>query len=188
MKKLTIQNEGRDIIGVIPETWEELKVKHYLLLESDLGDIDFISAFMDIPRKDVENITGNLSPVIEAIAELFNKKPPNLEEAKKKVLTMEGKEIHFPNTLNLTRYGQKSMLKNILQKEGGLESELATIFAIYAQPLIDGRFDSSRIEDVKLLVDELPLLDVYPYVVFFFEKSNALRKHLRAKSKQFLQL
>jgi len=180
MKKLIIKNEGRDVVAIIPENWDELKVKHFLCLESTFEEVDFISAFMDVPKKDIENITGNLGPVIETIQSLFHQKPPDFSKAKKKILTMEGKQIKFPNSLDFTRYGQKSMLKNILLKETGIEQEISTIFAIYAQPLIDGKFNSQRIPEVKKLVDEMPIIEVYPYVLFFFKRSNELRRHLHA--------
>lgn len=187
MKKIRIKHEGGDVVGIVPETWEELKVKHFLALEADMEEADFISTFMGIEKEVVENLTGNLSVITETIQGFFNSKPLDLEKAKKKVLKMAGKEIHFPKSLDLTRYGQKSMLKSILSKEGSLESELSTIFAIYAQPLIDGKFSSARINEVKEMVDEMPILDVYPYVLFFFKKSSELRRHLKALSTQSLR-
>jgi len=132
MKRLIIKNEGSDVVAIIPENWEELKVKHFLCLESDFEEVDFISAFMDVPKEDIENITGNLGPIIETIQSLFYQKPPDFSKEKKRVLTMEGKEIKFPNSLDFTRYGQKSMLKNILLKETGIEQEISTIFALLA--------------------------------------------------------
>lgn len=188
MKQIRIKHEGADIIGSVPEKWSELKVKHFLLLEEDFNEVDFISVFMGVDKQIIENTKGDLKPVVKAITNLFTEKPPNFQEAKKEPVLLEGKELKFPDKLDFTRFGQKAMLKNIVSNPDGFDKDIPLIFAIYAQPLIDGKFDSTRIERVKDLVNELPIEQVYPYVVFFFKRLNALRNHFLAKSQLFPKL
>lgn len=185
MKQIRIKHEGADIIGSVPEKWSELKVKHFLLLEEDFNEVDFISVFMDVDKATIENTKGDLKPVVKAITNLFTEKPPNFQDAKKESVLLEGKELKFPDKLDFTRFGQKAMLKNIVSNPDGFDKDIPLIFAIYAQPLIDGKFDSTRIDRVKDLVNELPIEQVYPYVVFFFKRLNELKNHFQASLELF---
>jgi len=185
--KFKIQYNNEELCGTIPDSWEEYTVKHFTTIEANSNDIQILSALSGISEEAIQNTGANLDLIMQHVASIFNTKPPDFSAAKKGEIKIEGKEIKFPRSLDFTRYGQKSLLKNILQNEKALEKEVARIFAIYAQPLIDGKFDSTRIDDIKKIVEDLPIIKVYPYVLFFFKKSNALRRHLKAQSMQYLQ-
>ncbi len=112
------------------------------------------------------------------VAELYNSKPLDLTAQQKGKIVIEGKEIQFPKSLDFTRFGQKSMTKNLIRDNDKLELIVSEVFAIYAQPLIDGKFISERIPEIKSIVDDLPIVSVFPYTFFFFKRLRILKRSL----------
>lgn len=187
MIKLTINHEGEKITGEIPSKFEELSVKQFLALEGKENDIQILSVLSGLDVSFLENTNTDLTPTLEKIYFLLNNKPPDLMKAPKKDIVLEGKKIRFPKTLDFTRYGQKSMVKNLILEEEKVERIIAEVFAVYAQPLIDGKFDSSRIPALKLHIEKMPIISVFPYAVFFFKKLNELKNTLPVNLAQFLK-
>jgi hypothetical protein len=174
--RLIIEHEGEQQIGVIPSTFEDLSVKQFLALEAGGTDLQILSVLSGIDLTYIENTGVDLSPAMQKIYRLMNQKPPDLNKAKKQKIIIEGKEINFPKTLNFTRYGQKSMVKNLIQaNDDKLELIVSEVFAIYAQPILDGNFDSSRIPAITEVVDNMKIIDVFPYAVFFLERLKRLK-------------
>lgn len=179
MIKLTIKHAGETISGDLPETWREIKVKHFIGMNSNLNEFELISLLSGIDRSILENTETSMEPAIVRMNQLFNQPPPELEKLERKTLTMDGKKIVFPKSINFTRYGQKSMVKNLIQENEKLEQIVPDVFAIYAQPIIDGRFNSERIDAIKHDVENMPIMSVFPHVLFFFKKLNALKVTLQ---------
>ena len=176
--KVSINYEGKKHTGTIPESWDELTVKHFIGLESKSTDIEIIALLSGLDRVMLENSNGNFKPVIAKIAELFNEKPPEMEKAPKKPIIIEGKKIKFPKSVDFTSFGQQQMVKNLIYANKEITQIISEVFAIYAQPLIDGKIDSQRVEEVKKTIDNLPILMVFPYVVFFFKRLGIMRRDL----------
>lgn len=160
----------------IPATFEELTVKQFLLLEAGGTDLQILSVLSGEDLEEIENTNVDLEPAMKRVAQLYNQKPIDLEKQKKGKIEIEGKSIVFPSSLNFTRYGQKSMVKNLIRSNEKIELIVSEVFAIYAQPLIDGKFDSSRVPEIKEIVDNLPIVSVFPYTVFFFKKLKQLKQ------------
>ena len=159
----------------VPARFEDLSVKQFLALEAGGTDLEILAILSGEDLSELENTEVDLDPTMKKVYELLNKKPPDLEKQKKGKIVLEGKEINFPTSLNFTRYGQKSMVKNLIRDNKKLEAIVSEVFAIYAQPILDGKFDSSRIPAIKDLVDNLPIIEVFPYTVFFFKKLKLLK-------------
>jgi hypothetical protein len=162
----------------IPGTFEELTVKQFLKLEAGGTDMEILSVLSGESLEEIENTDVDLSPAMARVAELYNSKPPDLTKQKRSKIIIEGKEIKFPSSLDFTRFGQKSMTKNLINDNEKLELIVSEVFAIYAQPLIDGKFISERIPEIKELVDNLPIISVFPYTVFFFKRLRRLKNSL----------
>jgi len=159
----------------VPGSWAELSVKQFLTLEAGGTDIEILSGLSGNSLEEIENTNVDLSPAMERVAQIYSQKPPDLEKQKKGKIIIEGKEIKFPTSLNFTRFGQKSMTKNLIRDNERLELIVSEVFAIYAQPLIDGKFISERIPEIKRIVDNLPIISVFPYTVFFFKRLRRLK-------------
>ena len=176
--KLKIKHLGSTQLGEIPSCFEDLTVKQFLFLEAGGTDMEIISILSGINLEYIENTGVDLAPAMEAINNLYNEKPIDLQKQKKGKIVIEGKVINFPTTLDFTRFGQKSMTKNLIRDNEKLELIVAEVFAIYAQPLIDGKFDSDRIPAIKAIVENLPIIKVFPYTVFFFKRLRRLKNSL----------
>jgi hypothetical protein len=55
---------------------------------------------------------------------------------------------------------------------------VADALAIYAQPLIDGKFDGHKLEPIKKAIESLPIVLAFPWCVFFLRSLNALKTTL----------
>ena len=162
----------------VPASFEDLTVKQFLFLEAGGTDLEVLSVLSGEDLSELENTDTDLDPAMKKVYSLLNQKPPDLAKQKKGKIVLEGKEIKFPSTLNFTRYGQKSMVKNLIRDNEKIELIVAEVFAIYAQPIIDDKFDSARIPAIKALVEDLPIIAVFPYTVFFFKKLKILKNSL----------
>ena len=162
----------------IPASFEELTVKQFLRLEAGGTDLEILSVLSGESLEEIENTDVDLGPAMSRVAQLYNSKPPDLTKQKKGRIEIEGVEIKFPSSLDFTRFGQKSMTKNLIKENEKLELIVSEVFAIYAQPLIDGKFISERIPDIKEIVDNLPIISVFPYTVFFFKRLRRLKNSL----------
>jgi len=177
--KITIKHEGKTKSGNIPDHFSQLTVKQFLALEAGVNQFQLLSVLSGLDLEYIENTNVNLEPALQKIFQVFNEKPKNLKDVPKKEVTFEGKTLKFPKKLDFTRFGQKAMVKNLLQNNEKIETIIAEVFAIYAQPIVDGKFISDRIPELTKKVEELPIIEVFPYAVFFFKKLKGLKIHLQ---------
>lgn len=187
MIKLTIKHEGKEYSGELPSSWNEIKVRHFIAMNEERSETSLLSFLAGIDLDIIENARNDISQIVEKMNILFNEPPPDLEKLKRRELFIDGKKIKFPKDLNFTRYGQKSLVRNLLASDVPIETIVPDVFAIYAQPIIDGKFDSTRIEAIKSQVLNLPIVEVYPHVLFFFKRLRESRLNSRAKLAQYLK-
>ena len=160
----------------VPARFEDLTVKQFLALEAAVSDCEVLAALSGQSLEEIENTDVDLSPAMAKVGELYNSKPLDLDKQKKGKIVIEGKDIKFPTSLNFTRFGQKSMVKNLIANTDKIELIVSEVFAIYAQPIIDGKFISDRVPEIKEVVDNLPIISVFPYAVFFFVRLRRLKR------------
>ena len=67
------------------------------------------------------------------------------------------------------------MLKKLTQDKDDMREIVADALAIYAQPLIDGKFDGHKLEPIKKAIESLPIVLAFPWCVFFLRSLNALK-------------
>lgn len=176
--KFTIKHEGKEINSTLPDNWHDLTVQNFIDLNNNLGELELLSSLSGLNLSFIENSNTDLTPAINYLNKAFSTVPPDLNKMKKKPIIFEGKKIPVPLNLNFTKFGQKNMIKGLIESEASLESMVAEVFAIYLQPVLDGKFDSKRIPDIVKSVLKMKLFAVYPWCVFFFLRLKILKNTL----------
>ncbi len=164
----------------IPKRFEDLTVKQFLLLKGGGTSLEILSILSGESLEAIQNSDVNLDPAMNRVDELYKDKPLDLENSKMQPVFIESKEIKIPrrNNWGYTKYGQTSMIKNLIRESEELEFIISEVFAIYAQPIIDGTFDPKRIPEIKSIIDDMPIVKVYPYTVFFLNRLKITRATL----------
>jgi hypothetical protein len=176
MKRFKIYHDDDIIGGQIPDSWEELTVKQWAALRPDVTDLELLSILSNIDLSYLENTRADLSPAIEHVYHSIKDMPADLNKLPKKAISLLGHQIKFPKDLNFERYGQKAMVKNLIKDKEDMREVVAEVFAIYAQPSIDGKFDSAKIKPIIKAVEALPIISVFPWALFFLKKCAALKR------------
>jgi len=177
MKRFKIYHDDDIIGGQIPDSWEEITVKQWAAMRPNSEPIELLSIFSNIDLSHLENTRADLSPIIEHIYEKLILNGMNeLDHRPRKDISILGHQIKFPKDINFARYGQKAMVKNAIQGAEDMREIVSDVIAIYAQPSIDGKFDSAKLEPIKKAVDSLPIIMAWPWAVFFLKKLTALKR------------
>jgi hypothetical protein len=186
MIKFEIRYEGDKIKGTVPSSWEELTVKQWAALRPENRDLEIVSILSGIDLEILENTKGDLSPVVEMVYKALADMPSDLKDLPRQAITIMGKRVAFPKNLDFTRYGQKALTKNLLRDAEDMRAIIADVFAIYAQPSIDGKFDSNNLEPIKKAIEAMPIIQVLPWVIFFLKRLRRLKINLLIASDPFL--
>ena len=64
--------EGEKITARIPSNWEEMKVRHFLAIETTKNPLELMALLSDVDLKKVLNTRTDISPVINKLVELLN--------------------------------------------------------------------------------------------------------------------
>ena len=178
--KFTIKHEGKEINATLPDSWNDLTVKQFIALNDKLTPLERLSSLSNTNLSFIENTGTDLQPAIDYLNSVFSKVPPDLKKIKKGNIIFNGKTIKPPKNLNFTKFGQKSMIKNLINSDRTLQSMVAEVFAIYVQPILDGKFDSKRIDAITKEVLKMKITEVFSWVVFFFHQLKKLKFHLQS--------
>tara|TARA_B110000046_G_scaffold174665_1_gene198615 strand:- start:921 stop:1484 length:564 start_codon:yes stop_codon:yes gene_type:complete len=177
MKRFKIYHDDDIIGGQIPDSWEEITVKQWAAMRPNSEPIELLSIFSNIDLSHLENTRADLNPIIRHIYEKLILDGMNkLDHRPRKPLSILGHEIKFPKDLNFERYGQKFMLKKLQQEKDDMREVVADALAIYAQPLIDGKFDGHKLEPIKKAIESLPIVLAFPWCLFFLKTLNASKR------------
>ena len=187
MKKFKIEYQEEVILGQIPDSWEELTVKQWAALRPNVTDLELLSILSGIDLGYLENTRADLSPAIDHVYQSIKHMPEDLNHLEKKPLFILGHQIKFPKDINFARYGQKAMVKNAIQEAEDMREIVADVIAIYAQPSIDGKFDSANLEPIKKAINSLPIITAWPWAVFFFKKLKQKRRVYLSNWTEFLR-
>lgn len=168
MIPITIKTKEKEYKSHVPEGWHELNVDQFIQLQKEPKGLEVLAVLLNLPIEVVENAIVEISMhYFEWVTVAPLQK---LDEYPREDFYLMGTQLKLPKKVEFTLYGQKSMLKALLHDKEDLQEIIPDVFALYAQPLIDGKFDSSRLEDVKEAVLKAPIIKVYPWVVFFFRR------------------
>lgn len=178
MIEIIIKHDGQKYRGEMPGTWEELKVKHFIHLADQADEMELVSLLCGIPVEALENTSADLSPILVRVNELFKEIPEEIAKLPRVPIKINEQIINPPKNIKFTRWGQKALTKNLIASERPTIEIIPDVFAIYLQPLLDGKFDSSRIDDVKTIIEDLPIREVMPWVIFFLNRLNIMKNSL----------
>jgi hypothetical protein len=172
MIKFHIKAKSKKITGLCPENWQEVTLKQVLDLEkADRSDkLQILSCFTGLDLRTIENAKGDLfEPMYQVLS--FITDAPKWDKVKRpKEVTLKDKSIKPPKDISLETFGQKWRAMEAIQAHENKIDCIPDILAIYFQPSYDGIFESSRIEDVKEMVYDMPAYQAMPYGFFFFKK------------------
>lgn len=182
MIKLNFKLKHKTISTEVPESWDEVKLKHIINLETNwsgesMDMIGLLTAFTDRTYEDIEHSKENLwDPLFRVLSFVFQ--APEWKKVKKpKTVTLGGKTITPPSNLSLETFGQKIKALQLITNEKNQVNNIPDILAIYLQPAFDGLFSSDRIPDIKEMVLEMKAFEAMPFG-FFFSGSCYRRKEL----------
>ena len=155
---------------VLPATWDEMKVRHYLALETTKNPLEILALFSDIPLSDILNTKTDLKPVIESLIKLLSSDVPDFKKKPRRPLVIDGKTIKMPTDFNKITFGQSAMIETHLAGTDGDERKaIPQIMGVILQPLLDkGDFDLDRADYYATKAGELSILDAFPNVFFFW--------------------
>jgi hypothetical protein len=164
--------EGEKLTARVPSKWAEMKVRHFLAVETTKNPLELLALLSDVDLKKVLNTRTDISPLINKLVELLNSEQPNYKDTPPRDLVLSGVIHKIPRDFTNITFGQSAMIENyIAAAEGDERKAIAQIMAVVMQPIIDaGPFDLDRAELLELEILELPIIDVFPNVVFFWEK------------------
>lgn len=172
MIKYSFTYQGKTIKAEAPQNWNEVKLKHYINLETDKSAIEMLAFMSDVDRLALLNTKKDLTPVLNLVVRFLNQNPPDFKKVKpSRYIVLGGKKIKLPSDLNEISFGQSAMIEKALQdNEGDQRKALPMALAVVLQPLFDnGDFDDKRVNDVLEMVNDLPIIEALPAVFFFYQ-------------------
>ncbi len=180
MKTIKIVTSKKEIVLVIPESWEEVTVQMFIRLEKEGWDnadiIHILSILSGESLRELDNIKDlTLFDTISDYLGFITVKPPDFEGlAISNKFTIDGKEFDVPQDLELETLGQKILVASLVQ--GNIVKAIPEALAIYFQPIFDGTdFNRRRIPALVHKINKTPIMEAYPIVSFFFQKLAGFR-------------
>lgn len=162
--------EGETITARVPSNWDEIKVKHYLALETTKNPLELLALLADTDLTKILNTSTDLTPVLNKAIELLNQAPPDYRTKPRRRIVIDGKAIKIPDNFNAVTFGQSSLIQQyITQADGDERKAIAQVMAVILQPLINkGPFDLDKAADLERKILDKPIIEVLPNVFFFW--------------------
>ena len=174
MIEIIFKSKGKKLRGKVPSSWAEITVKQFMALELLEEPLEILSEIMEIDLTYIQNSTANLTPAMNRVIEIFNARPPDLENRKPEGFGFQGRLIKFPRDMDKFMFGQTIQINQLLEEDPN--KHLVKIMGIAIQPLIDGEFIEANQDKYSRLLERLPIIEVFPELFFFAE---TLKKHKR---------
>ena len=175
MIRLNFLLNKKTISAEVPESWDEVKLKHIIRMEANWSGeskdmIGLLTAFTDRTYEEIEHSKENLfEPLFRVLSFVFQ--APDWKKIKKpKEVTIGGKVITPPTNLNLEAFGQKVKALQLITNEKNQIYNIPGILAIYLQPAYDGLFSMDRVDDIEEKVLEMKAVEAMPFGLFFFKR------------------
>ena len=165
------KHDGETTTAKIPANWDEMKVRHYLALETTNNPLELMALLSDVDLKKVLNTKTDLSPILSKLVELLNSEFPDFKKKPRRTFEIGGKTVKIPSDFNGVTFGQSAMIETYLGQTGGDERKaILQIMGVILQPLLDkGEFNLDRAKHFETLAGNLPIKTVFPNVFFFWE-------------------
>ena len=183
MIQVIFKSKGKTIKTQVPESWEEITVRQFMALENLVKPLEIMAEVMGVDLSFVENTRTNLAPAMARIINIFNARPPDLENRKPQGFGFQGKLVKLPRDLDNLMFGQLIQINTLLAEDAN--KNLVKIMGIALQPVLDGEYNEQNQEKYSTLLQELPIIEVFPELFFFAEK---LKKYQRYGMRGFQPL
>lgn len=185
-----------------PGSWDEINFFQYLQLSLGVSsDAELVAIMTGMPIEQVEYSTD-----IVAYGDILNSFMwyADVPEFKKPgSLVIEGKTIELPKDIGNHSVRQFEQLKAIIA-ELYVDSEpnynqviqkYPMMCAIYIQPLLDGKYDYSKVKELSDKLYMLPAKDIVGLGTFFFKRlidllvgmTNEQQKQKKTRSRRMLE-
>ncbi len=178
--------EGETIKATIPSNWDEMKVRHYLALETTSNPLELMALLSDVDLTKILNTRTDITPVINKLIGLLNSEPPDFKKMPKRLIEIEGQTVKIPTDFTKITFGQSAMIETYIGAADGDERKaIAQIMAVILQPILDKKpFDLDRAGAIEAKINELSIRDVFPNIFFFWK---ALIKYMIIGLKNYKQ-
>ena len=181
MIEVKIHIRDKTVIARVPEGWHEVTLRHIIALEDQWNGksddmIGLLSAFTGVNYEELENTKSTLwEPLFQVMSYVFQ--APNWKKLKlPNMVNIAGIQAKPAKNVALEAFGQKVMALQAIASTKPEMERIADILAVYFQPLIDGKFVSQRVPDIRTHVLDMKAYEALPYGLFFFRKSLKRRK------------
>mgnify|MGYP000859589879 CR=1 FL=1 len=166
-----------DQIASLPSSWHDVTMKQYCQIiktaQEDLNAFRLVSILSGVPYSDLINIPADSfdSRVLDVLG-FITESPLNVHELDRpETLTVGKRMFTIPDPGKCT-VGQQLMLQGHCREAmetGAPHCDLVLYAAaVYLQPLIDGTaFNDERIQATISVIEQLPVIDIYPTGAFF---------------------
>jgi len=179
MIELTIKTPKKNYDLKSPSVWEEVTVNQFIQLESNWDGKDLrqlLSILTGLDRDILANSSRKILNQVDSIVSFIFTDPPNFNKLKRKAtIKIDGKPIKMPKDLEQETFGAHILMMEILEDTEDIISKIPLVMAIYAQPVIDGKFIEGRIEAIEQLINNMPIVEVYPHCFFFWKRLENCR-------------
>lgn len=180
--QVIINTYGVKSKAFIPMEWNDVSYGLYKKMAKckDADELFCTTLGIDKEVLKAENIIDLYA--LSSRSKVFNTKPSTKKGHE--VITYKGKEIHLMKDCLNGSIVQYEDLKQVLSK--GEDNEAGLIFGIYLQPLIDGKYDYARVEELQEFIDTLDVETVLNRYFFFVNKYHR-KKNLFQTLYQYLK-
>lgn len=171
----------------IAESWESLKTKHYCRYmdewdqDKPIQDRDFFKLFCILSDTDFKQFHANADNEVaiwSCVRWLIETPFPDLQVPK--TLEINGKLVSIPDDIGLKSIGQNIHLRTEIQNKP-VEACISIAAAIFLQPEYDGgKFDIHKAKELKAVLDEMPITQIYP--IGFFLLRDVLKTGTHGES------
>lgn len=159
----------------LPTSWDEVKVHHFIdPLFLSGNPIKLLAALSGVPEKQLANTTEDVTNKFKKVTDFMAADPLGWRGNKdQKRVTIKGKTYDVPENIELKMFGQKIMLGQAIKKSEFIYGAIPDAFAIYFGPMIypDDWYEIERQNELKRLVLDMPISQVYPVATFFLTSS-----------------
>ena len=171
------KHDGQTTTVKLPANWDEMKVRHYLALETTTNPLELMALLSDVDLSKILNTKTDLTPVLGKLVELLNSEFPDFKKANPRPMQIGGKTVKIPADFAKVTFGQSAMIDNYLAESDGDERRaIAQIMGVVLQPIIDkGPFNLDRAKHFEKLAGDLPIKTAFPNVFFFWQ---ALKQYI----------
>lgn len=184
-----------------PGSWDELNFFQYLQLSLGFtSDAEVVAILTGMPIEQVEYSTDikGFNNIINSFS-WYSTAP---EFNKPDTLTVDSRKLELPKDIGTHQVRQFEQLKAIIAElyadgepnHNAVIQKYPLMCAIYLQPLLDGKYDYSKVKELSDKLYMLPAIDIMGLGTFFFKRligslsgmTNAQQKQKKTKKQKML--